>query len=104
MKAFSIASSANTAPAAEFASAKIYTRTNKLAREKLQRKSARELFKANGNPWTSANIKRHPRQPSDCKQVIAYPGFKRSSSCASFQIAELIELTSIRCPKVINEK
>src|ERR1700688_613771 len=76
LKAFSIASSANTAPVAGSAFVKICIPTNKPAREKLPHKSALELFKANGNPWTSANIKLCLPHTSDRQQVIVQPSFK----------------------------
>src|ERR1700676_1702805 len=99
MKAFSIASSANMAPVAGSAFVKICIPTNKPAREKLPHKSALKLFKANGNPWTSANIKPRLSQTSERKRVTVQPGFKHASSCASFQIAEFIDLASTKLSK-----
>jgi hypothetical protein len=37
---------------------------------KIPHKIRGELFKANGNPWTSANIKLHLSQTSDCSTLF----------------------------------
>jgi hypothetical protein len=99
MKAFSIASSANTAPVAASAFAKICTPTNKPAKEKLPHKSARESFKANGNPWMSANIKLRQPRTSDRKQVIAQPRFKYALPVDLFSNAEFIDFRSTMLTK-----
>ena len=70
--ACSTASSANTAPVARFACAKIFTPMSNRAKEKLRRRFAKASFAANGNPSTSASTRiRFPSPTSELIQPLS---------------------------------